>query len=173
MVQHVTDTSFSVFSPTECWSFLCLNYFTFGTVSCRATGGHGELGAQLRRLDSGWWQKPREDAAEKRLPAIMPGMTEAVVEGARDPWGKSRRKKRASFREKSPQAHMVELKHPYAVLKEKILSVSTLSVTCSFRFGDAMYCLVPFILHTNQNPWRNADSVKRKNDKDVLETVRC
>lgn len=59
---------------------------------------------------------------------------------------------RARFREKSPQAHMVGLKHPYAVLKEKILSVSTLSVTCSFRFGDAMYCLVPFILHANQNP---------------------
>lgn len=68
---------------------------------------------------------------EKRLPASVPGMTGEVVEGARDPRGGAEERGRASSRENSPQAHIAELKHPYVGVKQKIFSVSMLSVSRS------------------------------------------
>lgn len=78
-LQLLTDMSFSCVLTTERRSFLRLNYLTFGTVHRRATGGRGAFQALLRL--SGWWQKPREDAAEKSLLAIVAEMTGAVMKG--------------------------------------------------------------------------------------------
>lgn len=54
-------------------------------------------------------------------------MTEAVLEGAIDPHGGAEERERASSRENPPQAHMAELKHPYAGIKQK--SVDTLGLS--------------------------------------------
>lgn len=97
---------------------------------------------------------------EKRLPASMPGMTGAVVEGARDPRGGAEERGRASSRENSPQAHMAELKHPYAGVKQKIFSVSMLSVSCSLFL--LRYCVLAglfYFAHDFKSP-RNADRGK-------------
>lgn len=143
MLQHLTDTSVSVLPPTECWSFLCLNYLTFGTVSCSATGGHGELGTQPRRAGSGWWQKPREDAAEKRLPAIMPGMTEAAVEGAPRSPRRSEKKEEELALGRNPlrriwwdwNIHMPSWKRRYWVCQHsQSLVLSALAMPCTVWF---------------------------------------
>lgn len=152
---------FSYVLPTERRSLLCLNYLTFGTVHRRAAGGRGASQALLRHSDSGWWQKPREDAAEKRLPAIMAEMTAAVMKG----WGGGRQnpqrgaeeRERASFRENSPQAHMVGLKHPNPCLKQKIFSMLSLLLSCSCALETLFTGRFIFIFHCAWQPQRNTD----------------
>lgn len=87
---------------------------------------------------------------EKRLPASMPGMTGVVVEGARDPRGGAEERGRASSRENSPQAHMAELKHPYVGVKQKIFSVSMLSVSRSLLLWR--YCVLAGLFYFAHNP---------------------
>lgn len=99
---------------------------------------------------------------EKRLPASMAGMTGAVAEGARDPRGGAEERGRASSRENSPQAHMAELKHPYAGVKLKIFRVSVLSVSRSLLL--LRYCVLAGLLcfAYNFRSLRNADSSRDK-----------
>lgn len=68
---------------------------------------------------------------------------------------------RASSRENSPQAHMAELKHPYASVKQKTFRVSMLSVFRSLSLlRYSVYELVCFILHTKS--LRSADGSRGK-----------
>jgi len=82
------------------------------------------------------------------------------VEKRDDRSGAGGRKRKSS--ENPPQAHMAELKHSYAGMKQKIFSVEMLSVTRSlFFFGDIVNLLLWFILTHNSSSSRNADSKKQ------------
>lgn len=52
-------------------------------------------------------------------------------EGVRDPQGRQEERRRASSRENSPQAHMAEMKHPYAGVKQKTVGMLLFSVSHS------------------------------------------
>lgn len=126
------------------FSVLITSYLAHCTIElAEATG---RWGAQLRRSDSGWWQKPGEEAAERRLQASMPGMTEAVMERARDPWGGAEERGRACSRENSPQACVVELKHPYANLKHRHSECWNSQSFATSSFWGIVYWLAFFIL---------------------------
>lgn len=97
----------------------------------------------------------------KRLTASMPGMTGAVVEGARDPRGGAEERGRASSRENSPQAHMADLKHPYAGAKQKICeSVDALSLSLPLPFEilctswSVLFCIQLRIPLTIAEAWQ-------------------
>lgn len=160
MLPLLTDMSFSILFPTEWRSFLCLNYLTFGTVHCRASGSRRELGTQLRHSDSGWWQKPGENAVEKRLPASTPGMTGAVVEGAWDPRGGAEERGIASWR-RIPLRHIWQNWNIHMPAQNRRFSVCRCSQSL-FSFGGVGYWLVCFILHIMANPPGDADSSRVK-----------
>lgn len=74
------------------------------------------------------------------------------MEGARVPEGGAEERRRASSRENSPQAHMAELKHPYAGKKQKTFSVSMLQMSQSQFLWSFCVLMIWFILFTTPNP---------------------
>lgn len=159
--------AFQISSQLSGGVFCVLITSHFGTVHCRASGSHGEMGTQLRHSDSGWWQKPGEDAVERKLPCSMPGMTAAVVERARDSPGGAEEKGKSELKGEFPAGTYGRIETSMCRRKQKTLRVSMRSVFSLARpFWDTAYGLVSFVLYTKS--LRRADHSRGK-DRGVLE----
>lgn len=88
------------------------------------------------------------------------GWQERQRRGPEIPRGGAEERGRDSSRENSPQAHMAELKHPYAGVKQKIFRAAMLSVSL-FLLGCCVLAGLFYFAHNFKSP-RNADSSSGK-----------